>query len=447
MLRVAFLAGVFLLLFFADAERWSAPLEMSSKGVGFLGKFCFDSQHEKNRDLPVGEIEFTLETKVNSTAMGQTYIMLYDDQTENWPYVYENRDHMTCDEIMAKANNYNPKHPGQIANWQIHWEYDKGTYWFNRGETWRRPIHQVMRPRWWFITVINCAGALKDTTYTMHTWQSQSSHWDKEFGVNDQGLNTLNLVFFFYYFIFLVIHTIGTRRLGQQLEYTHPLVRLFYIIVVLQFLVVVARMLHYGIFAQNGWGVPELAKFAQVTEIFVRVGFLVILMLLAKGWTINPGEITGRKWILLFSFLFLFAEVAILFWKYAVEDPAATSPEFGLAFMLYTLMGFWFVWSLWFAKVIYSSWRHEENPVKKSLFFKLAIVYFPWFFGLPFITFLKFALDPWVREKTVQSISLLISTAAYTFLAWLLWPSRAEEYFSISASDTMTSGVDNYEQL
>lgn len=443
MLKTIFLSSL-LFLCFVNAEYYEGVAK-SDHGLAFLGKFCFDYQHDKNPELPVGQIEFNLYLNENSTNMDKTYLVLYDDQPENWEYVYDNINNMKCEDIKSKANNYDAKASNGLRDWVISWEKDGPKKY--KTSTWKRPIHQVLRPRWWFIALINCEASLNGVEYSMHTWQSQGTHWDREFGVNEQGLNTLNLVFFFYYLIFLTIHTIGTRRLGQQLEYTHPLVRLFYIIVVLQFLVVVARMLHYGVFAQNGVGIPELAKFAEVTVIFVRVGFLVILMLLAKGWTINPGEISGRKAILLNSFLFLFAEVAILFWKYAVANPAATKPEFGLAFMLYLLVAFWFIWAFWFARVIYLSWRHEENPVKKNLFFKIGVVYFPWFFGLPFITFLQFALDPWVREKTVNSISLLISTAGYTFLAYLLWPTRAEEYFSISASDTMTSGVDNYEQL
>ena len=42
-----------------------------------------------------------------------------------------------------------------------------------------------------------------------------------------------------------------------------------------------------------------------------------------------------------------------------------------------------------------------------------SVLYGIWLLGLPFINFMSLALDPWVREKTVKSLSLLISTAAY----------------------------------
>jgi len=35
----------------------------------------------------------------------------------------------------------------------------------------------------------------------------------------------------------------------------------------------------------------------------------------------------------------------------------------------------------------------------------------------------------------------------YSVLSFLLWPSRAEEYFNISTPDVMKAQIDTYEQL
>jgi len=439
MSKMVFLVLGILFLSFSNAEKFQGAVNQEN-GLAFLAKFCFDVNHEDDVRATVGRFQLSLASSINTSDMGDTYVMMYDDQIESWPAIYENVQNLECTEIRERAKNFAAGDAHKV-NW-VKQSDDSYTF-VARGFG----IGQNIRPRWWYFALVNCGTDLQDVTFEAHAWQTQSSNWEMEFGVNEQGLNTLNLVFFFFYFVFMVIHTYGTRKLGKQLEFTHPLVRLFYIIVLLQSLVVTSRMLHYGIFAQNGWGVPELQKFAEVAEIFVRVGFLVILMLLAKGWTINPGQIEGKKWILLFSSLFLFADIAILFYTYAIKNPAETEIPTGLKFLLYLMLVLWFIWSFWFAATIYTSWSKEDNPVKKGLFNKLAVIYFPWIFGLPFITVMQFALDPWVREKVVASLSLLLSTAGYSFLSYLLWPTRAEEYFTISAPDTMTSGVDNYEQL
>jgi len=426
------LAFGFLYLISSNAERFSGMVNQNSKsGVGFMAKFCFDVNHESNSNATVGSVSVELKSPYKQS--GETFLALFDDQINSWPKIYEKSVNCTEAKSSLKGKPFSLSWRGQHAPYTASFELKR--------------ISQNLRPRWWFITLINCDSNLKEVTYNVHAVQAQSSAWDKEFGVNEQGLNTLNLVFFFYYLVFFAIHTVGFHRLGKQLEYTHPLVRLFYVVVLVMFLVIFSRLLHYGIFAQNGEGVPELAKFAEVAEIFVRVVFLIILMLLAKGWTINPGEISGKRAVLLFSAAFLFAEVGIVFWRYAVQDPAATAIPTGLAFMLYAVVALWFLWTGWFVVIIYTSWKTEVNPVKKSLFQKLALIYFPWFFGLPFITMLQFAIDPWVREKIIASIRLLIATAGYSFLSYLLWPTRAEEYFSISSPDPLESGLDNYEQL
>jgi len=428
----------FLFQFFASAERFEGTVDLKN-GVGFLGKFCFDVNHESDKGAKSGEFSLTLET-TNTNFSDGAFIMLFDDEESSWPSVY-NHDDISCPQVQEKAINWDRR---EIYRVDDGWIHSNGKYTFNLPTN---KITQNIRPRWWYFTVINCRGPMADVSYSMHAWQLQTTKWDKEFGTNEAGLNTLNLVFFFFYVIFLGIHTVGTRKLGKQLEYTHPLVKLFYAILVLQTFVVTARMFHYGIFAQNGWGVPGFAKFAEVIEVIVRVGFLIILMLLAKGWTINPGEINGKKWIFGSAFLFMVVDVAILFWNYAVQDPAATNIPVGLAFMFYVTLVLWFIWCFVFVYVIYSSWSTEDNPVKKDLFTKIGLLYFPWFFGLPFITLLQFALSPWIRAKVIATMTLLISTAGYCFLAFLLWPTRAEDYFTISAPDPMSSGVENYEQL
>jgi len=170
-------------------------------------------------------------------------------------------------------------------------------------------------------------------------------------------------------------------------------------------------------------------------------------MLLAKGWTINNEALTERKWILISASVFLLCDVLVIIWKNAVENPAATNIPLGLSFILYCIVCFWFFWCAWFSYSLSNSYKNESNPAKRWLFRLLALIYIPWLFGLPFITFLQFALAPWIREKVVAVFSILISTFGLSFLSFLLWPTRAEEYFLITSPDTMTAGIANYEKL
>jgi hypothetical protein len=42
-------------------------------------------------------------------------------------------------------------------------------------------------------------------------------------------------------------------------------------------------LIHYGTFANNGVGVPFLSGLAEVLEMFARLAFILLLILLAKG--------------------------------------------------------------------------------------------------------------------------------------------------------------------
>ena len=83
-----------------------------------------------------------------------------------------------------------------------------------------------------------------------------------------------------------------------------------------------------------------------------------------------------------------------------------------------------FLFSAWFAYLALKSYKAEDNPVKKSLFLKLGLFYFPWVFGNPFVFFLTLILDPWVRDITIAAVELILTLAGYSFLGFLLWPSR-----------------------
>ena len=51
---------------------------------------------------------------------------------------------------------------------------------------------------------------------------SQRSSWNIEFGTNIMGLNTLYLIYFLVYVVFLAVHLFGVRTLAQRQKYVHP---------------------------------------------------------------------------------------------------------------------------------------------------------------------------------------------------------------------------------
>jgi len=231
------------------------------------------------------------------------------------------------------------------------------------------------------------------------------------------------------------------------LHFLHPLVRLFLIVLILEYFQVFFNLIHLGSFASNGKGIPALDRCADVLEIMARVLFLLLLLLIGKGWTISSqGALTGKKAIVGAVVAFIVSEICIIIWKFAAENPAETSVSVPLQVFEVILTIVWLAFAIYFIVSCVKSFRSEDNPVKKALYRNIGFLYSLWFCGLPVLVFIGFALDPWAREKTVLTLQLLFSTLAYFVMSFLTWHSRASENFDITTPDVSKGGMD-YDKL
>jgi hypothetical protein len=283
--------------------------------------------------------------------------------------------------------------------------------------------------------------------FHVHFLNIQENSWNIEFGVNEMGLNTLFLVFFIYYTIFIAVHYFGVYLFFTSQKYVHPLIRLFTVVVSVQFIFIVFKLAHYVTFANNGKGIVFLDYLGDIFEVIAKVCFMLMIMLLALGWTITSDNLYGKSFVILAVFLFSGTWISILIWKLAVQDPAEVELPFPLRVMQLILLALWFIFALWFFVTCIYNWKKEDNPVKKTLFCRLGVLYGLWFVGLPTAVAVSYMQDPWVRDKIVVSVAICISTVAHTVMAFLLWPSRAEDYFSVDKPNVQSSALQHYEHL
>jgi len=171
-------------------------------------------------------------------------------------------------------------------------------------------------------------------------------------------------------------------------------------------------------------------------------------MLLGIGWTISTDQLIEKTVIVVTVVSFAVAHFIILIWENGVRDPAQTNiPRWSGLWLMLNLTTFaWVGLGLWFAYHVFHSYEREYKPAKKELFARLGSIYTPWFLMRPLALALVLMLDPWVREKIVISVSLTVSTVAYLVLAYLLWPTRATNYFEINVPD-VSKAVGPYDDL
>jgi len=419
---------------FARAEVFTGVVS-SNEGFVFLGKFCYDYD-PKNETVIIGSMGVELEATGTVDQAKNMYVLLYSDQANSWPSVYHSSK--PCWEKVQAAKNF----PGFNVNWDTNKQWRANPSY---------KIEQHARPRFWYTVIANChqaaPGGFTGVKFTVHDLNTfNTGNWNTEFGVNDQGLNTLYVFYFIVYTLLVAANLLSMRQLSVKLQYLHPLVKLFASVLALQFVGVICRLIHYCTFVNNGRGVPGIERFGDVMDLLSKVAFVLFLMLLAKGWTISREEMTGRRFVASVVVTFLVFQLVILIWQIAGEDPASTDVDPTLFFLLNFLTALWFLFAFWFLVTIAASWKAEAVPAKKSFYFRLGALYTPWFLGLPFVALMVLVLDPWVRDKVVESLTLTISTLAYGVMSYLLWHARADQYFDISTPD-VSGAISAYNQL
>jgi len=312
-----------------------------------------------------------------------------------------------------------------------------------------RGIEEHVRPRFWYVVLANCAGSgyggIVDVTYKLHTFQAEMTSWNEEFGVNETGINTTYLIFFFIYLVMVLTHSVGVQRLSRENGgAVHNIVKLFTASLWTQFFCIFFYIIHYGVYGDNGVGVPGANQFATFLEAIARISLILVLILLAQGWTISAEAIQHRMAIAAAIFLLFIFYLALIIWNFAARDPITTLYMYDSAAGALIVTVLFVVW-IWFVVTIANTYRKEDHPAKKNLYGWLLVLYSLWLLSLPLFVLIGVGLEPWVREKTVTSINILATTGAYGVLAYLLWPTRAEIYFKIKTPDVMTNS--NYDAL
>ena len=187
----------------------------SDDGFAFIGRFCFDNGAEVDGVKPhVGDIALWVhDPALPSTSELRLQWAAYDDEAERWVAVQDNRQDWGCFQLSEQANIHN----------SFQWDVEAGT-----ADTGSSPIEiqQSSRPRFWFLALFSCTETqvrpIRDVEFSVHFTNIMQSSWDREFGTNERGLNTLYLCLFIAYTLFFIVHFIGVHRLRQQLSFVHP---------------------------------------------------------------------------------------------------------------------------------------------------------------------------------------------------------------------------------
>uniref|UniRef100_A0A1I7Z367 GpcrRhopsn4 domain-containing protein n=1 Tax=Steinernema glaseri TaxID=37863 RepID=A0A1I7Z367_9BILA len=243
----------------------------------------------------------------------------------------------------------------------------------------------------------------------------------------------------------ILIAAISVAAILKSRKLFHQTYKIFFQAVIFECFSLLFMCTAYALYAHNGVGSPMLKYLSQICRQMAVMFFLLLLLLLSKGFTITRGRLSlfGITKLSLFVFFYAVISSSMLIWQERIFDPALVTyvseclPAYIIAIMRIV------AW-LWFLRsVVITCSKYEQ---KKRFYTTFSFLMTFWFWSGPVVLVLaNFVLDNWVREEVVNGVECAV--VAYGFLVFLVmtWPSAANQNFPYHVRTTQV-GDTNYPQ-
>jgi len=381
--------------------------------LAFLQKFCFPTA--KNSD--VGQLlNYTFKSKNNLRIM----LYLLDPpnpkiQGHGWSEIYPlwKNDKISC-ENMTERYLWS-----DIVKYGIPGQYNPRSF-------------QI--PYFWYVAVSDCNSkvGLDIESYEMTFVNREYGTYEYQFSYDTWGVAQAHLAFIFFYIALVGLHLYGSWQLFRVEAY-HPLVKILTASVFTQAFANFLQVVHTSIYVGNGIGAPAIAAIGELLTMTSQLFLMFLCILIAKGWAITTNYLSQKNIILIVMSLFVIGFLILFIWSNFGIDPALTiyfyeSPPGIIVLILRCLLVIWFLYCL------RDTLRLENLPERRQFYMVFSIAYSVWFIALPLVVLILSFVDPWVRYRIVRILSLSIDYVGLGALAFLLWPSRAQNYFTIRST-------------
>jgi hypothetical protein len=300
-------------------------------------------------------------------------VAIYDDEALFWNFVMADK-HCDCN---CKVS---PKHTKGVFNVTATNSPHVTPFSFNVD------IHEHLRPRFWYVALARCVPggdtykpSFAEITesnfrkyyfsawYNIHMTQRDGS----ELPVQQQGMPTIYAVMTAVAGAAAAAQLVAVRGMTRS-ESFHPIMRILTLVVLFFFLCNVLLFVHFTTYEFNGVGVPFFKYAAKITEVFVRVGTLLLAMLIAKGWTINSVELDGQIKLSCVILAILVLYLSMAMWYLVWLDPASTLyiydswPGLGICVLQLCVLG-------WFINTILETRSFEKASTKRFFFLRVSL--------------------------------------------------------------------------
>lgn len=426
----SFLIRVYLILSICSigcAKYVKGTLNDPLNDWSFINRFCFLSE--------LGELRFELTFPVEYSPVA---LLLYYDTY--WPEVY--KSDKTCFEKQQPP--YIVPENGQVfvlmeGSYCVFPGGDNKTLSCSATRSFRSA-----RERWWFLVVSRCyQEKLLGISLNYEIWMTNGPEGDlfhRQFSADEFYILEVDIAFLLAISVLVVLSLIVAAMLRKKRMF-HTTFKLYMVSLFFEFFHLLVMCISYGKYANDGEDNYGSKTFGRVLEAVSILVFILMLILMAKGFTITRGRIStsGSVKIAVFMTLYVITYAILFIYEAAWFDP-------GLVLYLYEspagygLLGLRLIAWLWFCYAVFFTLKHF--PGKSKFYYPFFIFYTFWFWAAVVVILIaNFAIAKWVREKVVNGIECSISFSGLAVFLFLTRPSNANKNFPYHARTTQVGDM------
>lgn len=260
-----------------------------------------------------------------------------------------------------------------------------------------------------------------------------------QFSFEHQNTLELYLVFLLCYIVLVPVQIYAVRT--QK----HPVTKLFTCSLILEFGAICFNFLHTVKFAADGVGFTGLDVAGDILDIMSRTLFMLLLLLLAKGWAVTRLELTYKPLVFGVWLAYGIVHILLYVWNTTEVDIIEEIDE-------YQTWPGWLILTLrvaimsWFVLELRNTMMYEHNMAKLNFLLHFGASSLVWFVYLPVIALIALQISPLWRFKFLLGITYSADCLAFCVMTHLLWPTRSEQYLLLAPSD-YTAGIEELDEF
>ncbi|KAK1151842.1 transmembrane protein 145 isoform X1 [Acipenser oxyrinchus oxyrinchus] len=379
----------------------------------FLTRFCFLTDF--------GRLEFRF--RYPESRCCQNILLYFDDSTQ-WPAVYKKNDQdcYSKESVLRPENN-------QVINLTTRYTWsgcqvEAGSRYLTclGGRSFRS-----VRERWWYIALSKCGGDGLELEYEMKLTNG-NSFWTKHFSADEFGILETDITFLIIFTgVFILSCYFAFILKGRQL--LHTTYKMFMTAAGVEALSLLLFCIYWGLYASDGVGNGSLKILAKLLFSVSFLIFLLLLILLGKGFTVTRGRISHSGSVKLSVYMTLYTITHVILFISEAEffDPGQVVYAYDSS-AGYGLITLQFVAYVWFCYAVLITLKHY--PEKQAFYAPFFAAYTLWFFAVPVMALIaNFGIPKWAREKIVNGIQLGIHLYAHMVFLIITRPSAANRNF------------------